>query len=121
MLIRFVTPGIDAFPRQPRGIFHSAYDLLRSEAVEESFRDVLRDSLDWFEANLPVPPSDRFKSGQAICWFKPSARECVRRLWPVAWMLREEGIDVRLVTTHRPGRMRYQDEFQVVAIPAGRR
>lgn len=99
------------------GIFHAAYDLLKLGALHEDERDALREYLDWYEVELPVPPWDSFRSGQAVCWFREDAGRMIQNLWPVAAVLREHGVPVRVKRTWKPGRVRYSDRWQVVALP----
>jgi hypothetical protein len=37
------------------------------------------------------------------------------RIWDIVALLREHGMLVRLVTTNKPGKIVYQDRYQVVA------
>ena len=116
MFFRFVVGERDSQSRDFRGIFVAAYDLLYEEDLEPWTRELIRERLDWYEEELPLPPHDRFRSGQAICWFKPDAGRMIQRLWPVALAMRESGVPVRVVRRWDPGRIRYQDRWQVVAV-----
>ena len=75
---------------------------------------------DWFNENLPCPPfSMKLRSGEwtrdAVAWFRPEAEGPIRRMWDVVAILREYGIAVRMVTTDKPGKIVYEDAYQVVA------
>jgi hypothetical protein len=50
-----------------------------------------------------------------FAWFCPEAKGPVGRMWDVVAILREHGVPVRLVTTEKPGKIVYSDEYQVVA------
>ncbi|MDM4019642.1 hypothetical protein, partial [Roseiconus lacunae] len=58
MFIRFVTDQLDADTGLPKGVFGAAYLLLDDNRVPEYSRSEIRNTLDWFKANLPIP--DRF-------------------------------------------------------------
>ena len=117
--VRFVCPG------RGNGIFQSAPRLLRSGALSTRDRARLRSLLDWFGENLEEP--DTFvrttskgayrRDPVAICWFKDTATECIRRAWSIARVLEANGVVVEFVTTKRPGYVTYEDEHQVAAIP----
>lgn len=51
-----------------------------------------------------------------ICWFKDDARE-IAHAFTLAWRIRECGVPVTKVATHRPGQILYRDDFQIVAKP----
>jgi hypothetical protein len=75
---------------------------------------------DWFNEHLPCPPfQDKFRSGEwtrdAVAWFRPDAEGPVGRMWDIVAILREHGVPVRLVTTQRPGKVVYEDAYQIVA------
>ncbi len=52
-----------------------------------------------------------------ICWFTDSAREAIARAFAVAALLRDCGVPVAKVATHRPGQILYRDAWQIVAKP----
>ena len=54
---------------------------------------------------------------RAICWYKDSATEHVRRMWALARVLRTHGVAIKMLKTSRPGYIVYEDEFQVCAEP----
>jgi sulfur carrier protein ThiS len=52
-----------------------------------------------------------------ICWFTDGAREAIARAFTLAALLRECGVPVTKVATHRPGQILYRDDYQIVAKP----
>ena len=87
-------------------------------------RVALRHELGWFEAHLPVPRLGGFcvKSKRSwrkvgICWFPRDAREMIAHAFILALLLRECGVAVSKVATHRPGHILHRDPYQVVAKP----
>ncbi len=82
--------------------------------------ELLEETFAWFNEHLPCPPfGEKLRIGEwtrdAVSWFRPDAREPVGRLWEIVAILKEHGVPVRLVTTEKPGRIVYEDEYQVVA------
>jgi hypothetical protein len=69
----------------------------------------------WLNANLPCPP---FKSANwprdAVAWFKDEAGQPLEQMWEIASLLREHGIPVRMLRSAHPGKILYEDSFQVV-------
>jgi hypothetical protein len=75
---------------------------------------------DWLNEHLPCPPFDKkLRRGEwtrdAVAWFRADAKGPIQRMWDIVAILREHGITVRIVSTERPGKVVYEDEYQVVA------
>jgi hypothetical protein len=87
----------------------------RLEIYEE---EILKSAFAWLNKNLPTP-TKVVESGKnhAISWFKDSANEPIERMWSIVAVLRENGILVDVVRTSNPGRILYEDEWQVFAAP----
>jgi hypothetical protein len=120
MFVRFIIADTQSNPYESNGLFAAmtwgdVFDRLDPHAVE-----FVTDHCEWFRDNLPVPP---FRSNQelgiwsrrAVCWFKDCAGEPLRRMWDFVAIYREYAIPVRLIRTDRPGKIVYEDDFQVVA------
>jgi hypothetical protein len=101
------------------GVFRAAGEIEDREQLDPFRRTLLRESLDWFNAHLKVPTLDD-GGWRAVFWFRPEAREMVSRLWEVAWLLRDEGVDVRMIRCRHPGRIIYADRHQIAAVPERR-
>jgi len=115
--VRFETPYYCNSSRQPLGIFWAA-EVVESRAdLHPWTRDWLNNRSTWFGAHLPVPRLDDIDP-RAIFWFRPRTK-IVREMWQLVAILREEGVPVGLRRTNVPGRVVYQDEFQIAAIPYG--
>lgn len=96
------------------GILDDEGDLYRHESEH------LHAVFDWFQENLPCPPfRSNLDSGawtpSAVCWFRPEAHAVVTRMWDLVAILREHGISVRLVRSRKPGKIVYEDKYQIVA------
>jgi hypothetical protein len=72
---------------------------------------------EWFNDQLPVPPRAAFEGGTGRCWFRTDWDGFVRELWGAARRIEEAGYRVWQVYNRNPGRITYQDDFQVVAVP----
>lgn len=96
-------------------MFATAYELLESKSLNEADEKHLRELLNWFSRNLPIPK--RFDTDGAIFWFKSDAKDCTRKVWQLALALRHQSFQVEMHRTRRPGYVIYEDEFQVGAIP----
>jgi hypothetical protein len=82
--------------------------------------ELLKEVFDWLNNHLPCPPfQSKRRSGEwtrdAVSWFRAEAQEPIRRLWDIVAILKEHGVPVRLVTTDKPGKIVYQDRYQIVA------
>ena len=122
MLVRFVTPQIDAQSQSAEGVFAAAGKPRRSAELSSEDAKHLKELVDWFDANLDKP--NRFnrsrrpnRKNKAISWFKPSALELLRHLRDLAELLERYGRPVRMIKTHNPVYVIYEDEFQIVAGP----
>jgi hypothetical protein len=49
-----------------------------------------------------------------VTWFKDDAGDAISRMWDLVAILRESGVPVRLLRSTNPGRIAYEDDFQVV-------
>ena|SRR5687768_14185565 len=119
--IRFVANDVHPRSRRRLGVFRATGRLMHLGGLAPEEHELLEEELAWFNANLPVPPRPLFQGGRAICWFKTDAHSCIDRLWNIVWVLRANGIEVARIRTAHPGRLRYQDDFQVVAVPTPKR
>jgi hypothetical protein len=93
-----------------------AYDLLRGETLSRAEYERLREILVWFEEHLPLPDRSKLDPG-AIFWFKPSADRLIKRIWDLVELLKDHDCHVEFIKTARPGRVCYEDDYQVAATP----
>jgi hypothetical protein len=112
--IRLATREIHFRSREPLGIFHAEYRLRQEITLAHRHREVLLELRDWFNQNLIAPKLD---SPNAIFWFRSDAHRCIRRIWRVVDVLRQNHIVVTMMHTSRPGAIIYRDELQVAAVP----
>jgi hypothetical protein len=116
--IRF--QGVEPNLKTPskRGIFQLAYQLKHSPETSRNNDRELRQNLDWLETHLCAPKIlDKPEHYRAICWFKDSAHEPLKRIWALKYLLKEYGFWVDQIKSENPGRIIYQDGWQVAAKP----
>ncbi len=71
----------------------------------------------WLKVHLPVPPRDVFSGGRGLCWFKLDARPCIEQVRELARILESRGERIWEVYSRNPGRITYEDDHQIVAVP----
>ncbi len=120
MFIRFVVAADSDNPWWATGVITEAR-LLRDEGRLEQYEvDIVNSAFEWLNANLPCPPfksnleTDSWSSS-AVAWFLPGATETISRLWDLIAILKDHGVSVQILRSENPGRIVYQDDFQIVA------
>jgi hypothetical protein len=115
MFIRFVVGGYAEHHRSLTGIITEARLLRDKGGLNQDQISWLEEVYKWFNDNLPAPP---FSSGSwprdAVCWFKDDARDAIRKMWEIASLLKEHGVPVRMLRSANPGKILYQDPYQIV-------
>jgi hypothetical protein len=115
VFIRFVVGSDGQHHKELTGILAEAR-LLRERdqlTAEESAR--LEELYTWFNEHVPVPPFSASRwPRDVVAWFKYDAFEPVARMWDVVALLREHGLEVRLLRSANPGRVVYEDGIQVL-------
>ncbi|MEL8055091.1 MAG: hypothetical protein AAGK66_02960 [Pseudomonadota bacterium] len=98
------------------GVFQIAYRV--RDAHETSVHDAneITKHMDWLETHLNVPDLTN-ETYRAIFWFKETAHEPMKRVWAMKPYLEAYGYWIDLVTSRDPGRLIYQDGWQVAAKP----
>jgi hypothetical protein len=98
------------------GVFRATGDLMTRQALDPWWSECTEEICDWFNDHLTTP---RLPVGQsrAVFWFRAEHSELVQRLWNLAHVLREHEVVVELLHTRNPGRICYEDQRQVAAIP----
>jgi hypothetical protein len=96
------------------GIFQSAYELRRERNLTAEELQSLTRALEWFERNLNAhAPAEEM----AVFWFKSDARKFISTAWQLVRILKRHGRDVRMLTTRQPGRVVYEDRYQIAMVP----
>jgi len=122
MYIRFVTPRVHPYSGRETGVFHTAYRLKYSGRLTDDEIDLLNELLSPY-GDLEVPPVYRDETimqkrrDAAICWFKTHSRQMISHMYSVVAFLKFHGVPMALLRTELPGRVLYEDEHQVAAVP----
>lgn len=120
--IRFIAPTIHPDSGVEEGIFRPAYRLRDDWEVPAHHREELWWLLDWFDHCLPAPEVLHDpRNKRAICWFKSESTECISNVWSLVHIPEENGVVIKKIRTGHPGHVLYEDEFQIVATPFGKR
>jgi hypothetical protein len=117
MYLRFTTLKVDENSKKPQGVFTAAYLLLQSGDLSADEWNHLREILDWYKANLPIPPKN-FDASRAIFWFRTSAVESIKRMWELVAILRAHDHPVTVYKCRHLANISYQDELQVASYPS---
>lgn len=105
---------------KPRGIFALVHhDLLQTgklSAEEAALFDYI--DHDWFQRELPNPPFyDDDKPGKPITWFKTATTAfMLDKLQALVDLLDKYGVPYDIVYTNYPGKIVYEDEWQVAVV-----
>ncbi|MCL2421165.1 MAG: GNAT family N-acetyltransferase [Defluviitaleaceae bacterium] len=101
---------------KPVGIFSAVWRLQRAGLLTDEEKAVFHE-IDqvWFQENLPNPPFyDDNEPGKPITWFKTAtAMHMVAKLAPLMDMMEKYSKPYDVVYTNFPGRVVYEDEWQV--------
>lgn len=112
--IRFVVGHDGEDHRQLTGVFTEARLLRDDGELSAQEEDFLEETFEWFNSHVPVPPFQSSNWGRdAVAWFKDDAA-CLGKIWHLVALLREHGQSVRLLRSRNPGKMLYEDDYQVV-------
>lgn len=117
--VRFVA-GDEEDGYDQSGVFTVANNCAEDGTLNKFEAERLEEIFEWFNDNLPCPPfQEKLKSREwsrdAVAWFREDADEMTGRMWELVWMLRNVGIEARMIVTTKPGKIVYEDEFQIVA------
>jgi hypothetical protein len=115
MFIRFVVGGDTEDHRQLTGIVTEAR-MLRDDGLLSTAEEAhLNAVFAWLNCNLPCPPfSSAGWSRDAVAWFKDSSTESIRQCRKLMALLQQHDRPVRMLKSERPGKILYEDDFQVV-------
>lgn len=121
MFVRFVVGADTDHHKALTGVINAACDLRDDGKLSVSEKKWLAEVGSWFDAHLPAPPfKKRDWPDRAVAWFKDDARESIGHIWDLVALLREHGVAVRMLKSKSPGRILYEDEYQVIVDEWGR-
>lgn len=122
MYIRFVVSEISEESGHRLGIFHAARYLKDGGEFTRQEFEVADGIMGWFACNLESPLDflNRQRSAGSeyyISWFKPEAKEHIMKARVLADVLESKDIIVEQIKTKNPGKIVYEDEYQIYAKP----
>nr|WP_202454895.1 hypothetical protein [Streptomyces sp. SID8367] len=114
--------------RHERGHFPGVFVLANELAAQGRLTDeqyrFWRASNDWYDANYPNPTHvdprvyDRELHPGAVAWFKKSADDLIGRVAGYLELLAAHGVECRRLESADPGRVVYEDAYQIVVMPS---
>ncbi|SRR5258708_9639616 len=115
VFLRFVVGGDGEHHRSLTGVVTEARLLRDKGLLAEHEAELLQSTYDWLNSNLPCPPfSSSGWPRDAVAWFKDSAKDSIVRMRELTVLLKSHGLLVRTLRSGSPGKVLYEDEFQVV-------
>ncbi len=95
--------------------------ILRDEGKLQPYAvELVNEFFEWFNESIPCPPfTENIKSGKwttdAVAWFKETNPAIQIQMWDIMCVLKEHDQQVRFIQTETPGKIVYEDQFQIVA------
>src|SRR5262245_18107767 len=115
MFARFVVGTDGEDHRWLTGVVTEIGCLREAGELEEYEVTLLEETYTWLNDHLPCPPFSTSRwPKQAACWFKDDAGACIERMWVLVSMLKEHGVATRVLRSRNPGKVLYEDEYQIV-------
>ena len=89
-------------------------------------KEQLKNIYSWFKENLDAPPWFKNPEGRSheyssISWFKDTAKEHILKIHEMSLILEKYDIFIERVTSKSPGRIVFEDKYQVSAVPNNRK
>jgi hypothetical protein len=122
--VRFQSPERHARGHFP-GIFALVNGLARDGALTAEQEKFRRANNDWYDAAYPEPSSvdptvyDHEVNPGAVAWFKETSTTLIERVPGYLEVLDAHGVACERVVSEDPGRVVYEDEWQIVVVPYG--
>ncbi|MFI9748028.1 hypothetical protein [Streptomyces sp. NPDC052494] len=114
--------------RHARGHFPGVFILANELAAQGRLTDeqyrFWRSNNDWYDAHYTNPSTidpdvyDPKVNPGAVAWFKSSADGLIKRVDGYLELLSAHGVECRRLVSSNPGRVIYEDEHQIVVVPA---
>ena len=121
MFIRFVVADDEAGWDQQRGLLTEFYRLDQEGELLSHEEERFREAQTWLNAHLPQPealsPTRPDSPGRTVRWLRVSSAEHVSCMRALAALLESKGIPVQEIISADPGRIVYEDDHQVAAVP----
>ena len=122
MYIRFVTNEVSDESSQKLGVFHAIRYMRDDDLLTTAELEKANQIVGWFASNLesPLDHLNKQKSKKSeiyISWFKSSAKEHISKARGLNEILEDNDITVEMLSTATPGKLVYEDQFQIFAKP----
>lgn len=122
MYIRFVTNEISKESNQKLGVFHAIRYLRDDGELSDYEFSIASNLMSWFADNLESPldwlNKQRLKKSDiCISWFKDDAKIWISKTRELASILEAKDILVERLITKVPGKIIYEDDIQIFALP----
>lgn len=122
MYIRFVINQRCEESNQKLGIMHAVRYLRDDDELTEVEFKLANRIMTWYGDNLESPldylnKQKSKKSDVFISWFKDSAKEHINKARELAAILENKDTIVEMITTDKPGKVVYEDQFQIFSRP----
>ncbi len=118
MYIRFISKKVNEESNSPEGIFYSIWSLIDKEKMAAHEIATVDACFDWFGMHFKAPTClSESENRRAICWFKETAVEPMKRIWPIVNVLEQHDIHILKITCNDPGIIVYESGWQVAAKP----
>ena len=116
MFLRFAVHDHDEDSRREKGVFTALYELTDKHMLSNYELRWFAEQEVWFSKHLKRPRGIK-EHPTAILWFKDTAAEHISRMRALCALLEHKDIAIAYFETMKPGRIVYQDEHQVAAVP----
>jgi len=98
------------------GIITEARFLQDDNLLSKKENNLLNKTYKWLNKKLPCPPWSQNNWEYGVSWFKKDAHEFINQMWKIADILKEHGKPVRMLKIDNPGKIVYEDDYQIVAV-----
>ena len=106
--------------QKPVGVFILNWRRIRDGVYSKEDAELYDNTHKWFLENLPQPPfygNDNENPDGAVTWFKTeNAKDMLEHIEPLLGLLEKYNIPYDVVYTDTPGKIIYEDDFQVGVI-----
>ncbi|MDE7288375.1 MAG: hypothetical protein K2N71_02570 [Oscillospiraceae bacterium] len=106
--------------QKPVGVFILNWRRIRDGVYSKEDAELYDRTHKWFLENLPQPPfygNDNENPDGAVTWFKTkNAEDMLEHIEPLLGLLEKYNIPYDVVYTDTPGKIIYEDDFQVGVI-----
>ncbi len=120
MYLRFVVFRMDETSQVEQGVFMAMDELRHGNVLYPYEIELEKELFKWFNKNLKVPGTitDKYGYGtKAISWFKDSAYEHIDKMRSFVQILESHEYKIKQLKTNRPGKIIYEDDYQIAAVP----